>query len=181
MIESVGPCWRFLSTEGRYQLAEGIQGRSYAGVVDWLVTWLEECGGWLRGDVADAEVQPSASALDREAAVSGQTPEVLWGVARTQGGLLKRQRLVPGRPGQLHQVAEQVTEQASPIDSSVEPLEIVLQAGVLLEKLCDRHHWSRGRCRLTGDFDGPRSSADPWAPTDVSGPQARVYPCTGLL
>ena len=52
VIHCVGPCWRYLSPEGRQQLLQLVRGRSYAGLIDWLVSWLEECEGNEFGAVA---------------------------------------------------------------------------------------------------------------------------------
>lgn len=54
VLACLGPCWREFSPQGRKTLAEGIAGRHYGGVIDWLVTWLEECEGGEFGAVAGA-------------------------------------------------------------------------------------------------------------------------------
>lgn len=52
ILDCIGPCWRVLSPEMRGRLAKGVAGRSYAGLIDWLLTWLEECEGAEFGAVA---------------------------------------------------------------------------------------------------------------------------------
>jgi hypothetical protein len=54
VIDQVGPCWRGLSPEARALLAQRIKGHSFAPLIDWLVTWLEECEGGEFGYVAGA-------------------------------------------------------------------------------------------------------------------------------
>ncbi len=52
VLECLGPCWRILSDEGRSLLIGRIQRRPYAGLIEWLLSWLEECEGGEFGNVA---------------------------------------------------------------------------------------------------------------------------------
>lgn len=54
VLETIGPCWRELSTESRIHLAHGVAGRTHAALIDWLIGWLEECEGGEFGVVAAA-------------------------------------------------------------------------------------------------------------------------------
>jgi hypothetical protein len=73
VLTCMGPCWRILSTDGRHLLAQHIRGRTYAGVVDWLVSWLEECEGSEFGAVAAALASiptiPQAEVVDVRRAI----------------------------------------------------------------------------------------------------------------
>jgi len=52
IVEQAGPCWRYLSSDGKRRLSRNLRGTKYAPIVDWLVSWLEECEDEEFGDVA---------------------------------------------------------------------------------------------------------------------------------
>jgi len=64
VIELLGPCWRRLSAEGRRELAQLNSGWLHAPLIDWFISWLEDCEGDEFGSVAAALARTARQARD---------------------------------------------------------------------------------------------------------------------